>query len=320
MARPPKTFNEFIGQPRLIRHLARKIAGAKELGRACPSMLLAGPSGVGKTTLAEAIARECGTDILKLFAGEDTTPLEVCRALGTLQANDVFFIDEIHALTAQAQQILYVALDDRKAPACLEGRLDRTTFESVAEFTLIGATNEPGRLKRALRRRLTRIEFDRYSIAELKLVAVRLADRDGVEISPQAARRLAETAQGTPALVQRRVDDLRLYWPEKRAFTVEDVVTMLSEEGIDHHGLSAHQRQYLTIVAESPHGTCSLERISVRLGCDLVSIKQDLEPFLIEEGLVDPHSARGRKVTAKGRTLTEEFAPVAIEHDEVSSC
>ncbi len=132
MARPPKTFNDFVGQPRLIRYLARKIAGAKEWGEALPSILLAGPSGIGKTTLAEAIAREYGTNILKLFAGEETTAVEICGALGSLEANDFFFIDEIHALAAQAQQILYVALDAHKAPTCRDGRLDRTMFDRRA--------------------------------------------------------------------------------------------------------------------------------------------------------------------------------------------
>ena len=209
MARPATAFHQFIGQQRVVGHVRRLIAGAKIHGEPCTSMLLAGPSGTGKSTMAAAIAVEYGTEFRVLLAGNDTTASAICRILGELKHGDVFLIDEAHSLSADAQQVLFVALDQRKIPRLLERGVDRSSFESIAEFTLIIATNAPGLIKQALRSRLTRIEFDPYSQKELKTIAERIAESLGISISPQAANLLATTAQGSPRCIKRRTHDLR---------------------------------------------------------------------------------------------------------------
>lgn len=300
MARPPKTFNEFVGQRRVIAYLTRLIRGARALGKPCPSLLLAAPSGAGKTTFAHAIAMEYGTTLHLLNAGEATRTAEVCAQLYELTYGDVYLVDEAHSLSPDAQQVLYGALDRARVPLLLEGRLDTSQLGSIAEFTLILATNEPGRITRGLRTRVTRIEFDRYTLSELKAIADRIAAVEGLELTAQAARRLAEVAQYIPRSIARRLDHLRLFWPHVTRFTQEHVEELLAFEGIDARGFSPHQRLYLRLLAASPRRVCSLERLSVKLGCDTATIRQEIEPYLIDEGLVDPHSGRGRTLTDAG--------------------
>ena len=187
MGRPATTFHQFIGQARAVGHVRRLIAGAKTHGDACTSMLLAGPSGTGKSTMAEAIAADYGSQFRVLLAGSDTTAAAICRVLSELKHGDVLLIDEAHSLSGDAQQVLFIALDQWKIPRLLERGIDRSSFESIAEFTLVVATNAPGQIKQALRNRLTRIEFDPYGRKELKTIAERIAELLGISISPQAA-------------------------------------------------------------------------------------------------------------------------------------
>jgi Holliday junction resolvasome RuvABC ATP-dependent DNA helicase subunit len=118
--------------------------------------------------------------------------------------------------------------------------------------------------------------------------------------TPQAARRLAEVAQYLPRSIVRRLEHLRLFWPHVERFTLEHVAEFLAYEGLDARGFTPHQRLYLRTLAESPRGICSLERLSVKLGCDTATIRQEIEPYLIDQGLVDPHSGRGRTLTEAG--------------------
>jgi Holliday junction DNA helicase RuvB len=269
-------------------------------------LVLRAPSGFGKTALAGANAAEYGTDLHTLLAGEDIRPVEVCQLLFELRYGDILFIDEAHSLSRDAQQALYVALDQNKAPALAEGRPNRSQFMSIAEFTLILATNEPGAIKKGLRSRLERVEFDLYSIAELKAIAEQVASREGVEITPQAARRLAEVAQGVPRHIARRVKTLRLFWPNISKFTQENIDNFLSSEGVDALGLWPSQRLYLTTLATSPGG-CALERLSIKLGCDTAIIRQEVEPYLIDRGWVNPRSGRGRQITPEGCAIVNEI-------------
>jgi Holliday junction DNA helicase RuvB len=238
----------------------------------------------------------------------------VANTLYQLKHADVLFIDEGHSLKRDAQQLLYVALDQEKCPAIIESRLDRGQLRSIASFTLIVATNQPGLIQRGLRSRLSRIELDRYTVPELKVIAERVAMNDGAEITPQAARRLAEAAQGTPRSIYRRIETLSLLYTNTLKFTQDHVEDLLAGEGIDVYGMSPQQRLYLSALAESPQGVCSIERLSIKLGCDAASVRQDLEPYLFEQGFVDPNSSRGRRLTAQGLAVVRELAGAEIDN------
>ena len=275
------------------------------MGRACPHLRLGAPAGHGKTALGHAISQEYGSECHFLIAGSDTRPADICELLLNAKHGDVVLIDEAHALRLDAQQILFSALDEAKIPAVTKnGRLKRSEFQSIASCTIVLATNEPGRLKPALRSRLTSVEFEPYTIHELKMIAERVAAVEALEISPQAARRLAEVAQGSPRIIARRTEALRLFSPGIDKLGLEHVEDLLANEGVDELGLWPSQRLYLQILAASPRGACSLERLAIKLGCDPANIRSEIEPHLIERGWVEPHSGRGRMITVEGRAIT----------------
>ena len=249
MGRPTKRFHEFIGQRRVVTHLQRLITGAKELGDPCTSLLLVGAAGCGKTSCAKATAEEYGTKFHWILASGDTKPAEICAVLREMQHGDVLLIDEAHALSPDAQQVLYLALDEWRVPVKAARGISRSKHESVSEFTLILATNEPGRGKQALRSRLTRIEFDPYAQKELKEIAERVAGLNDIDITAQAANLLAQAAQGSPRIIARRIRNLKHYWPSGHALTKDHVCTFLTSEGVDEQGFMPHQKLYLRYLA-----------------------------------------------------------------------
>ncbi len=307
MSRPASSFHHFVGQQRVVRHLERLINGAKAHGDPCTSVLLTGPAGYGKSSIAKAIAKEYGSNFHVLIAGSDTKPSEVCDVLREIKHGDVFLVDEAHSLSRDAQQLFYVALDQWRIPTPTERGLNRSQFESIAQFTLILATNEPGGIRHALRSRLTRIEFDPYTQKELKEIAERIAGTRGIEVSPQAANLLAKTSQGSPRSIARRIDNIKHFWSSEKSLTKDHVREFLGSEGVDESGRTPHQREYLKCLTASPKGQCNLERLAVRLGCDVVNVRQEVEPYLIEQELIDPASRLGRGITEKGRQFVQEF-------------
>lgn len=316
MGRPLKRFHDFVGQKRIIDFLTRLIAGAKTLGQPCPSLLLKAPTGCGKSSLAKAIANEYGSNFHLLLAGQEVQAIDICSLLTRLEFGDILAIDEAHSLSWDSQQILYLALDERKIPDLTSGKLDRTQYNSVTEFCLVLATNEPGSMKRALANRLHHIELDHYSIEELKVIAETIVQKENLYITPQAARRLAQVSQGSPRTVSKWIELLRMLNPSLSRFTEHHVAELLSRQGIDQEGLTPKQRHYLMVIANSQKGICTLGRLSVALGYDILAIKRDIEPYLIEQGWVDPNSSRGRKITDKGKRLVEEI--IAFELLSVS--
>jgi Holliday junction DNA helicase RuvB len=316
MARPPRKFGEFIGQRRSIRLVQRLIKGARVRGLPCPSLLFVGPSGVGKSTLAKASAAEYGSKLYRLFAGAEVRSIDVCEILFNIKYGDFLFVDEAHSLKRDAQQVLYAALDEWKVPAIDEGRLDRSRLESIACFTLLLATNAPGGLQPALRNRLDRVELDPYTEVELIEIAKRVATLEQIEITPQGARRLAEVAQGSPRLIQRRLENLRLLWPHESRLTEEHVRGLLKREGVDDHGLVPLQRRFLRTLARSHRGACSLRRLAVELGYDVLGLQEDIEPFLIGRGLIEVIGGLGRKLTVAGRAAVKAIPHASAEVDE----
>jgi Holliday junction resolvasome RuvABC ATP-dependent DNA helicase subunit len=254
---------------------------------------------VGKTRFVDAIAAEGGVDRHTMFASRSVKVADVVSAITDIKPFDLFFIDEAHSLAEDEQQVLFRAIDCREVPAVNGRRVDRSKFESVNPFGLILATNQPGRLVPALRRRTEELVFLPYTVPELAWVGRRLAEGLGVELSAQAARRLAESAHGIPARVRRRLETLRTYWPERLRFTQEHVERVLAREGIDEAGLTPHQRHYLLCLAES--GEENLRRLALRLGVDPRYVADEVEADLIFAGYVAAGDGRRRALTPAGR-------------------
>jgi holliday junction DNA helicase RuvB len=308
MARPLRTFNTFVGQRRIVDYVRPLIQGAQAKGEPAPSFVLCGPSGVGKTTLAEAYAAECGTRCRPFLASRESQVVGLCTALSELDAADVLLIDEAHRLPDELQQLLLGVLDEWKIPAISGGRLQpEAEPQSIAPITLLLATNEPGSLRKALRSRLECLDFDTYSLGELKAIARGAAQKVGVELTAQAAGRLAQVAQGTPRLLGMRISRLTLLWTAVTKFTIEEVDKLLHKQGVDHNGLMPLQRQLLSVLAQAPSGNASLELLATKLGRDPAYLRQEVEPFLIDLQVIAFQPGRGRVITDNGRKLVAEF-------------
>lgn len=318
MARPAFSFHNFVGQRRVVGHVARLERGARARGEPCTPLLLVGPAGNGKTSMAKALASDYGSDLHVILASGDTKPAEICEVLRDVKHGDFVLGDEAHSFSRDAQQVLYLALDEWRIPAKTTRGISRSEFESIAQFSLILATNEPGGIRQALRSRLTRIEFDRYTQRELKAIAERVAETEGISFSPQAASLLARTSQGSPRSIRRRVSNLKHFWSETTCLTKTHVHTFLLSEGIDELGFTPHQRVYLESLAAMPNGQSNLERLAVKLGCDSANIRHEVEPYLIEQALVDPATRLGRGITAKGLEIVKGFEQDANESEDDS--
>ena len=316
MARPPEKLNDFIGQARLRRHLNRLVDGSLSRGIVPPPLLFVARSGQGKSALAAALARkyageewdEPASSFHYIIGGSGLTRI-VPEKLRVVRYGDFLFMDEAHAMERDIQEMLFLVLDQWKTYQIDEkGRLDRSAFDSVAEFCLILATAEPSLVLPALRNRLEVLEFDPYTVPELKAIAELVATQDGLKITPQAARYLAEHCQGSPRQIRRAVDLLKTYYPEAFDFTQEHVREFLNGCGIDDHGLHPKQREYLQVLASNPQGVASLERIGSKIGFDFPYLRREVEPYMLERGLIEISTARSRMITGAGRQIVQELA------------
>jgi len=172
-------------------------------------------------------------------------------------------------------------------------------------FTLVLATNTPGRILKALTNRAIQLQFQAYSNRELRAIALHIAKQEGIQISPQAARLIAEAAQGTPRRVFQRVQILRLFAPKAAEYTLRLVRECLASEGIDSYGLTIVQRSYLRILAAVPKQQCVLEHLAVRIGLDARFVREEIEYFLAENGYIEIRSNNARRLTQKGNELLQ---------------
>lgn len=308
MGRPIPSFHGFVGQRDIVTSIQTLCRGAASKGEPLPHIRFDGPSGSGKTRLAKAIAQEMGTSCLEIYSSGQSRKVQVAEMLAQVKKADILFIDEIHSLPADCQELLYPAMDRLEVPAIdsekhivVEGK-----WMTVQPFTLIAATDQPGRLAKALRQRMVlRYTLGNYTEPELRQIAFNHAAGLNMLLTPQAATRLAQAARGIPRRARHLLDSLRTATVDLNAeITKAHVGRHLRSLGIDSDNLTPTDRRYLSALRKGA-GRMSLSSIALQLGLDTETVYQETEVYLQGKGYMNIGSG-GRHLTDAGRELVTE--------------
>ncbi len=300
----PKTLDEFVGQKAARENLRIFIAAARHRGEALDHVLFFGPPGLGKTTLAQIVAREMGVGFRATSGPVIAKSGDLAALLTNLEDGDVLFIDEIHRLAPAVEEILYPAMEDRALDLMIgEGPSARSVRIDLPRFTLVGATTRQGLLTTPLRDRFgipVRLHF--YTVDELEKVVARAASLLALAIAPDGAVEVARRSRGTPRIagrLLRRVRDFANVAGEA-VVTAKIADAALNRLEVDALGLDAMDRRYLTMIADIYRGgPVGVETLAAGLSEPRDTIEEVIEPFLIQLGLV-ARTARGRCLNAGG--------------------
>lgn len=300
----PKTLNDFIGHDALKQNLSVFVTGAKNRGEAMDHVLLYGPPGLGKTTLAHIVANELGTNFRATAAPMLTKQGDLAAILTSLEPMDVLFIDEIHRLPTAIEEVLYSAMEDFKLDIMLgEGPSAKSVRIDLPPFTLVGATTRTGLLSNPLRDRFgidLRLTF--YSPDDLAQIIMRSASILGTAIDADAARTLAAAARGTPRIANRLLKRARDFATATHAaaITADTVRTTLFQLHVDGAGLDEIDREYMTaIIRHYAGGPVGIDNLAAALSEPADTIEDVIEPYLMQLGFVQ-RTPRGRIVTDAG--------------------
>ena len=297
----PRRLEEYVGQLPVKTQLEIFIRAAGQRGEALDHVLIFGPPGLGKTTLAHIIAAELGVNLRQTSGPVLERPGDLAALLTNLQARDVLFVDEIHRLTPVVEEVLYPAMEDYQLDIMIgEGPAARSIRLSLPPFTLVGATTRAGLLTSPLRDRfgiVQRLEF--YGVADLERIVKRSAAILGVAIDEGGARRIAQRSRGTPRISNRLLRRVRDYAQVRAAGRIDEAVAdaALDLLEVDRLGFDTLDRKLLTAIIERfDGGPVGIDSLAAALGEERGTLEDVTEPFLIQQGFL-VRTARGRMVT-----------------------
>ncbi|MBV8746974.1 MAG: Holliday junction branch migration DNA helicase RuvB [Xanthobacteraceae bacterium] len=298
----PQKLAEFIGQEQARKNLGVFISAARARHEALDHVLFVGPPGLGKTTLAQIVARELGVNFRATSGPVIAKAGDLAALLTNLEERDVLFVDEIHRLNPAVEEILYPAMEDFQLDLIIgEGPAARSVKIDLARFTLVGATTRAGLLTNPLRDRFgIPIRLNFYTEAELEEIVTRGARVLGIGMTPDGANEIARRARGTPRIAGRLLRRVRDFANVENATAIDRKLAdraLLALE-VDAAGLDAMDRRYLTTIALNyGGGPVGVETIAAALSEPRDAIEEIIEPFLIQRGLVQ-RTPRGRLLTA----------------------
>jgi Holliday junction DNA helicase RuvB len=312
----PKLLDEYVGQPGVKQQMSIFIEAARKRGEALDHVLIFGPPGLGKTTLAHIVANEMQVNLRHTSGPVLERPGDLAAILTNLEPNDVLFVDEIHRLSPVVEEVLYPAMEDFQLDIMIgEGPAARSIKLDLQPFTLVGATTRAGLLTSPLRDRfgiVQRLEF--YSVEELEAIARRSAEILRLPIEDEGARQIARRARGTPRIANRLLRRVRDFAEVEAEGVVTGPVASSAMDmlQVDPHGFDSMDRRLLrTIIEKFDGGPVGIDSLAAAIGEERGTIEDVLEPFLIQQGFM-MRTARGR-VATKNAYLHFGLTPPASE-------
>ncbi len=297
----PRRLDEYVGQAQVKSQLEIFVGAARQRGEALDHVLIFGPPGLGKTTLANIIAAELGVNLRQTSGPVLERPGDLAALLTNLQARDVLFVDEIHRLSPIVEEVLYPAMEDYQLDIMIgEGPAARSIKLSLPPFTLVGATTRAGLLTSPLRDRfgiVQRLEF--YGVEDLERIVRRSASILNAPITESGARRIAQRARGTPRIANRLLRRVRDYAQMKADGRIDERIADAAMDllEVDPLGFDTLDRKFLgTIIERFDGGPVGIDSIAAAIGEERGTLEDVIEPFLIQQGFL-VRTARGRIVT-----------------------
>ena len=315
----PQTLSEYIGQEKVKDNLAIFLEGARRRNEPLDHVLLHGPPGLGKTTLAVIIANEMGASLRKTSGPAIEKPKDLAALLTNLNENDVLFIDEIHRINRTVEEILYPAMEDKQIDIIIgQGPSATSICLELKNFTLVGATTRSGQLSSPLRDRFgIDLKLDLYTVDDLQTIALRSARLLSIPIQPDGAREVASRSRGTPRIVNRLLRRVRDFAEVigDGVITQEAAGGALDRLEIDRTGLDAVDRRLLgSIISNYGGGPVGLDTIAATINEEPVTIEDVYEPYLMQQGFLT-RTPRGRCVT---RRAYEHLGLMFPGHEQIS--